>query len=114
VDGGKSFSEPAKFGDDAHTPSHAAVLAGKNQIYRVWKEFDGTTTTISMQSSRDAGKAWSDPLVVASTTGASDHPQLLEHKGVAYLSWLTREQGYRLSPLPSGVTRAKSAAVLKQ
>ncbi len=114
VDGGKSFSEPAKFADDAHSPSHAAVLAVKNQIYRVWKEFDGTTTTISMQSSRDAGRAWSDPLVIASTTSASDHPQLIEHKGVVYLSWLTREQGYRMSPLPNGAARAKSAAVVKQ
>jgi len=63
ADGGKSFSEPVKFGDDAHAPSHAAILAEKGQIYRVWKEFDGATTSIVMQASRDAGKAWSDPRV---------------------------------------------------
>ncbi len=116
VDGGKSFSEPAKFGDDARTPSHAALLFAKGSLYRVWKEFDGTTTSILAQMSRDAGKAWSAPRVVASTTGASDHPLLIEHKGAAYLSWLTHEQGYRLLPLPreqaAATTPAQAAVAL--
>jgi hypothetical protein len=110
ADGGKSFSEPVKFGDDAHAPSHAAILAEKGQIYRVWKEFDGATTSIVMQASRDAGKAWSDPRVVAATTDASDHPLLIKHTGVVYLSWLTHEQGYRLLPLQALATRVKSAS----
>jgi hypothetical protein len=100
VDGGKSFSTPAKFGDDARAPSHASLLYAKGHLYRAWKEFDGTTTSILVQVSRDAGKAWSGPRVVASTTDASDHPMLVEHNGAAYLSWLTHEQGYRLLPLP--------------
>ena len=81
IDGGKSFSEPAKFGDDERAPSHAALLAVKGSLYRAWKEFDGTTTSILAQMSQDAGKAWSAPRVVASTTDASDHPLLVEHKG---------------------------------
>ena len=36
-----------------------------------------------------------------------DHPLLVEHDGVAYLSWLTREEGYRLLPL----ARAHAAAM---
>jgi hypothetical protein len=113
IDGGKSFSEPAKFGDDERAPSHAALLAVKGRLYRAWKEFDGTTTSILVQISQDAGTAWSNPRIVASTTEASDHPLLVEHNGVAYLSWLTHEQGYRLLPLPreqAAAPRARAAA----
>ncbi len=117
VDGGKSFSEPAKFGDDARAPSHAAVLASKDQLYRVWKEFDGTTTSIVLQMSRNAGKDWSEPHVLATTADASDHPLLVEHKGAVYLSWLTYEQGYRLLPLPrvqaAAASPDRAAALIK-
>ncbi|MGA8171192.1 MAG: sialidase family protein [Methylocystis sp.] len=110
VDGGKSFTEPSKFGDDERTPAHPAVLAVKGHLYRVWKEFDGTTTSIVTQMSQNAGKAWSNPRVVASTIDASDHPLLIEHKGGAYLSWLTHEQGYRLLPLPREQATAEPTA----
>jgi hypothetical protein len=117
VDGGKSFSEPAKFGDDAHAPSHAAIVAAKGGLYRVWKEFDGTTTSIMAQSSADGGKSWSAPRVEATTTEASDHPLLFERKGVAFLSWLSHEHGYSLTPLPrpsaAKAARADAAATLK-
>jgi hypothetical protein len=106
TDGGKTFSEPAKFGDDARAPSHAALLAAKGELYRVWKEFDGTATSILLQVSQDGGRNWSASRSVAMTTDASDHPLLVENKGVVYLSWLTREQGYRLLPL----SRKQSAA----
>lgn len=106
-DGGKSFTAPAKFGDDAHAPSHAVLLAAKSGLYRAWKEFDGTKTAIVTQISQDGGDNWSAPLIAASTAEASDHPLLVEHDGVAYLSWLTREEGYRLLPL----ARAHAAAM---
>jgi hypothetical protein len=109
VDGGKSFSEPMKFGDDAKAPAHAAVLAVKRNIFRVWKEFDGATTSVLAQVSADGGGQWSEARVVASTRGASDHPLLVEHDGAAFLSWLTHEEGYRLLPLPVAAPRAKSA-----
>ncbi len=99
ADGGKSFSEPEKFGDDDHAPARPYLLASKGRLYRAWKEFDGTTTTVRAQDSRDGGKSWSAPRVVASTQDASDYPILIDHKGVAYLSWLTRTEGYRLLPL---------------
>jgi hypothetical protein len=108
-DGGKSFSEPEKFGDDARAPSHAAVLAAKGRLHRVWKEFDGEATTIAAQVSADGGKNWSAPRAVAATADASDHPLLIERKGAVYLSWLTRKEGYRLIALPREA--AKSAAL---
>jgi hypothetical protein len=51
---------------------------------------------------------------MATTAQSSDHPLLIEHKGKAYLSWLTREEGYRLVPLddnaPSGAATAEARA----
>jgi len=105
-DGGKSFSAPEKFGDDAHAPSHAYILAAKDGLHRVWKEFDGETTRILQQVSRDNGASWSAPASAAETKNASDHPLLLERKGASYLSWLTKDEGYRLLPL----ARAAAAA----
>jgi hypothetical protein len=110
LDDGKSFSEPEKFGDDARAPGHPTLLATKDRVYRVWKEFDGATTTVAMQMSRDNGKSWSAPRVIGQTSDASDHPELIAHKGAAYLSWLTHKEGYRLSPLPRD---EKSAAALR-
>lgn len=99
ADGGKSFSEPEPLGDPERAPSRPQLLATADSLYRTWKEFDGTTTTIALQSSPDGGKSWSAVRVVAATADASDHPLLVANKGVAYLSWLTREEGYRLIPL---------------
>jgi hypothetical protein len=115
-DGGKSFSEPQQFGDAERTPSHAFLLATKGQLLRAWKEFDGTTTSIMLQSSYDGGENWSEAQVAASTLEASDHPLLVENNGVAFLSWLTHQEGYRLIPLTRDQTgsshrRAKAAAV---
>jgi hypothetical protein len=99
-DGGKTFSAPEKFGDDAKAPGHPIAIAAKGRLYRVWKEFDGTTTTIPMQMSRDGGKSWSATRVIAQTDDASDHPELVANKSAAYLSWVTHKEGYRLIPLP--------------
>jgi hypothetical protein len=100
ADGGKSFSAPEKFGDDAKAPGHPVAIAVKGRLYRVWKEFDGATTTIPMQMSRDGGKSWSAPKTIAETADASDHPELVADRKTAYLSWVTHREGYRLLPLP--------------
>lgn len=99
ADGGKTFSEPVRLGEPERAPSRPQLLGVGERLYRAWKEFDGTTSTIALQSSRDGGKSWDAARVVASTMNASDHPLLIESKGTAYLSWLTREEGYRLIPL---------------
>jgi hypothetical protein len=109
-DGGKSFTAPEKFGDDARAPSHAFILAAKDGLNRVWKEFDGETTRIMRQYSADAGASWSAPLSVAETKNASDHPLLLAHKGASYLSWLSRDEGYRLLPLAKAAAAAPKRA----
>ena len=113
-EGGKSFSVPQKFGDDAKAPSHAAILFSKIKLYRVWKEFDGATTSVLVQTSKDLGKSWSAPRAVATTDETSDHPQLLAGKAGTYLSWLTKVEGYRLLPLwREGAAAAPQPALVK-
>lgn len=99
-DDGKSFSAPEKIGDDGRAPSFAALLATKDRLYRVWKEFDGETTTVPLQISRDGGKSWSAPHVMASAADAADSPQLVSDGRRAFLSWAAHKEGYRLIPLP--------------
>ncbi|PWB95660.1 sialidase family protein [Methylosinus sporium] len=105
-DGGKSFSEPERIGDAERAPQRPQLLASGGALYRAWKEFDGTTTTILAQISRDGGKSFDAPRALAQTAEASDHPLLAESKGVVYLSWLTHEEGYRLIPLQRDHARA--------
>ncbi|WP_159728824.1 sialidase family protein [Methylosinus sp. Ce-a6] len=99
ADGGKSFSTPERIGDAERAPQRPQLLAAGDRLYRAWKEFDGKVTTILVQSSRDGGESFDAPRILAQTAEASDHPLLVESKGVAYLSWLTHEEGYRLIPL---------------
>ena len=99
-DGGASFSEPQGFGDPERLAGRPQLLALGDRIWRAWKEFDGTTTTIMAQSSADRGQSWDAPRPVAATADASDHPLLVNDGGKAALSWLTKAEGYRLLPLP--------------
>lgn len=105
-DGGKSFSEPERIGVAERAPQRPQLLASGGALYRAWKEFDGTTTTILAQISRDGGKSFDAPRALAQTAEASDHPLLVESRGVVYLSWLTHEEGYRLIPLQRDHARA--------
>ncbi|MDO8608030.1 MAG: sialidase family protein [Phaeospirillum sp.] len=98
-DGGVTFSEPQGFGHPARPPSRPQVMASGEQVWRLWKEFDGVTTTVMAQSSADHGQSWDAPRPVAATADASDHPLLVNDGAVPLLSWLTRAEGYRLLPL---------------
>ena len=107
-DKGKTFSSPEKLGDDTHAPAFATLLATKNKLYRSWKEFDGTITTIPIQTSRDGGKHWTVPEIIAQTADASDNPILVAHDNIAYLSWVTHKEGYRLLPLQAAKDKSAS------
>lgn len=99
-DQGASFGSPQALGDSANKPTRPQVLAGPgNTVWRAWKEFDGQATSVQLQHSADGGVHWGPVVQVARTQGASDHPLLVANGDAAYLSWLTREQGYSLTPL---------------
>lgn len=100
LDQGATFSAPQAIGNPAKGPARPQVLAGTaNTVWRAWKEFDGHLSTVIVQRSDDNGISWGEPSEVALTSGASDHPLLVSSDGFVYLSWLTRDEGYRLKRL---------------
>jgi hypothetical protein len=99
TDGGRSFSAPREIGNPDNQPGHPQLLADKGVTWLAWKEFDGKQASIMAQSYNDGGRSWSSAHVVAATRGASDHPILVTFAGKPRLSWLTRNEGWRLLPL---------------
>ena len=98
-DGGKTFSEPMPIGQLSKGPSRPFVISGSQGTAIVWKEFDGEKTTVNLMTLPDAGKTWSQPRVVASTSDASDHPLLVSNGRQTYLSWMTKADGYHLQSI---------------
>jgi hypothetical protein len=98
-DGGRTFSAPMAVGAADRHPTRPYVLAVSGAIWLAWKEFDGERTTVNVRVSRDAGVTWSAPRVAAETSDFADHPLLVGDGHQAYLSWLTRNEQYRLLPL---------------
>ena len=99
TDQGKTFSTPVVIGNPEAMPGRPYLLATSTGLWLTWKEFDGKRTAIFAQHSTDDGAQWSPPKLIAETVGYSDHPLLVQRDHVAYLSWLTAAQGYRLLKL---------------
>jgi hypothetical protein len=93
------FEAPRTLASPDRQPARPYVLADGAAVHLVWKEFDGIKALVRWQVSHDSGRTWSATRTVADTDDASDHPLLVAHAGRAYLSWLTKAQGYRLIPL---------------
>lgn len=95
-DQGKTFSTPMPFGDHQAQAGHPHVLAQGENVFIVWKEFDGQRAAIYGMASQDQGSSWSKPVRVADTAGASDHPLLIGNGKRGFLSWNTAKEGWRL------------------
>jgi Neuraminidase (sialidase) len=96
TDHGKTFSGPLNFGNIDAQPSRPYVLSLGSRVYLVWKEFDGESTGVIGMVSTDGGKSWSAPKKLAATSDVSDWPSLIGENNRAYLSWNTKNEGYRL------------------
>jgi len=96
TDHGKTFSSPLNFGNFEAQAAHPYVLSLGSSVYLAWKEFDGQSTSILIMNSSDGGKAWSAPKKLAATSEVSDRPLLISGNNRAYLSWNTKNEGYRL------------------
>jgi hypothetical protein len=94
-----TFGAPLALSSPDRQPARPYLLANGPALHLVWKEFDGAKAQVRWQVSHDSGRTWSVARTVADTDDASDHPLLVAHAGRAYLSWLTKAQGYRLIPL---------------
>ena len=96
---GAAFGPPRALGAPNRQPSRPYLMADGATVHLVWKEFDGNKVVVRWQVSTDSGRNWSTPMTVAETGDASDHPLLVGRNGQAYLSWLTKNEGYRLIAL---------------
>lgn len=96
VDQGKTISAPLNFGNFESQPAHPYVLSQGSRVYLAWKEFDGESTSVIGMISGDGGKSWSTPKKLASTSDVSDSPLLIGTGSRVYLSWNTKNEGYRL------------------
>ncbi len=99
ADQGAHYSAPRAIGNPQAQPGRPYLLAQGQNVWLVWKEFDGKRAAIFMQYSIDDGLNWSDPAQVAQSVGYSDHPLLIALQDKVYLSWLTASEGYRLIEL---------------
>jgi hypothetical protein len=96
ADQGKTFSAPLNFGNPEAQPAHPYVLSLGSRVHLAWKEFDGESTGIFGMHSGDGGKSWSAPEKLASTSDVSDWPLLISGNDQVYLSWNSKNEGYRL------------------
>ena len=99
TDRGRTFSTPLALGNPGHDLSRPYVAALPGAVWVAWKDFDGEEASVMVMVSHDDGVTWSAPRAVAQTDDASDHPLLVTDGHHAYLSWMTRNEGYRLLPL---------------
>jgi hypothetical protein len=90
------FSAPRALSSPDRQPARPYVLATANAVHLVWKEFDGEKALVRWEVSQDGGRHWSEPRTVAGTADASDHPLLIARGPQVFLSWLTKNEGYRL------------------
>ena len=93
---GVTYSQPTRVGKEGASVSRPYLLASGKQVWLVWKEFDGSDSSVYLKQSDDDGKSWSTPRVISKTNGYSDHPLLLSQGADVFLSWLTRNDGYQL------------------
>ncbi len=96
TDQGQTFSGALNFGNPEAQPARPYVLSMGSRVYLAWKEFNGESTGILGMLSNDGGKSWSAPRKLASTSDVSDWPFLIAEKNRVYLSWNTKNEGYRL------------------
>jgi len=93
---GLRYSKPSRVGSESANVSRPYLLALGQQVWLIWKEFDGTHSLVYMKQSADDGKTWSIPQMISKTSGYSDHPLLINQGSTVFLSWLTRLDGYQL------------------
>lgn len=106
VDAGATFSTPLPIGAPGRQPARPQLLALGDDLWLAWREYDGKATEVLVIHSGNGGKSWSGRQVVARSASNADHPLLASDGRRAFVSWLTRAEGYRLLPLAPGATSA--------
>jgi len=97
TDGGLTFSEPMTLGSER--ASHPFVLGMGATVYITWMEADGRESVVYLQRSTDGGIGWSAAESFATSGPGADHPLLVSNGHDVFLSWFTKQDGYRLVSL---------------
>jgi len=95
-DEAQTLSPAYLFADGDSQAQHPYLLSEQDNLYLVWKSFDGENSAVQIKHSKDGGASWSEARTIASTAGDSDHPSLVTHDGYTYLSWQRSDEGYLL------------------
>lgn len=93
---GQSFSQPLAFGNTNNLAGHADVLALKDKVFLVWREFAGGNTQILTMRSENEGRIWTAPKTVAETSSQAVHPALISDGKRVFIAWNSLETGFRL------------------
>lgn len=98
-DKGGHFSTPLPFGNPEKLPAHPDVIALGQQVALAWTEFDGNQTQLMLMQSRDGGQTWQAAKAIAASSAETDFPLLLQHRQRLFVSWNSKNEGYRLIPV---------------
>jgi len=97
MDGVAWASTPAKkFAGSKNLAGHPALLSVGENVYLVWRESEAKTHKILGKYSDDGGRNWSEPKLLAESTGKADYPHLVSRDKQVYLAWQTAQEGLRL------------------
>ncbi|MCO4781355.1 MAG: hypothetical protein KC646_03470 [Candidatus Cloacimonetes bacterium] len=89
------------FGDNNKQAAHPFVVARNKSVFIVYKEFDGVWTKILLLESHNQGLSFSEPVVIAKSTGHNDHPFLISKGAKLYLSWQRYKEGLLFKEIKS-------------
>jgi hypothetical protein len=96
---GQHFSNPLPFGAPEKLPSHPDIMAQGKHIVLTWTEFDGVKTQLLVMQSNDGGQTWLQAKSIAESTTEVDYPFLLHNNQGTFVSWNSKNEGYRLIPM---------------
>ncbi len=99
TDKGRHFSKPLPFGNNDKRSGHPDVMAKGKRVVLTWTEFDGNKTQLLLMQSNDGGQTWQPGKVIAETTDEADFPFLLSSNAGMFVSWNSKNEGYRLIPV---------------
>jgi hypothetical protein len=100
TDGGRTFSDPIPVGG-GKTAGRPQLLAIGPAVWLAWRDAlpDGEGSAVWAIASGDGGLTWSEAREVARSREAADHPLLVARGPEVFLSWFTKDAGYRLLAL---------------
>ena len=94
-----SLTEAINIGDYQAAASHPNVISVNENVWLVWKQFDGKQASVWLQRSETNGTHWHDAKKIAVTDADADYPFLIRDKDKVYLQWQTKNEGFQLIEL---------------